>query len=115
MVVPIKLATTPLRIEVGTPVSSPPILSIFASSKESPSVPKGLYRPGLHRAPARRPSKPAPGTSTPCRSEGSLAPVVGHGRGARPLSGCVFCVEAVGHEHVSWAVCDHQGRSGAHG
>src|SRR5215207_11612028 len=51
MVVPIKLATTTLRIEVGIPVFSPPILSIFASSKESPSVPRKLYWPGLHRAP----------------------------------------------------------------
>jgi hypothetical protein len=30
-VVPIKLATTTLRIEVGSPVSSPPILSTFTS------------------------------------------------------------------------------------
>jgi hypothetical protein len=34
MVVPIKLATTTLRIEVGIPVFSPPILSISASSKK---------------------------------------------------------------------------------
>src|SRR5215211_2786033 len=35
MVVPIKLARTTLRMEVGIPVFSPPILSIFASSRDS--------------------------------------------------------------------------------
>src|SRR3954451_10952056 len=35
MVVPMKLATTTLRMEVGIPVSSPPILSISASRNET--------------------------------------------------------------------------------
>src|SRR5215211_5188473 len=59
--------------------------------REIPSVPKGLYRPGLPHALARRPSKPAPGTSTPCRSEDSLAPVVG-----RLVCTCPGATPAVG-------------------
>src|SRR5215211_5486991 len=104
MVVPIKLATTTLRIEVGIPAPSPPILSISASSNYRIPPSRSNYT-GLPLTALR----PADLRST-LLSRPQLA-----GGYAHRSSGCVLRVEPVGNEHVSGAVRDHQGWPGAHG
>src|SRR5215207_10587465 len=64
-----KLATTTLRMEVGIPLSSPPILSISASPNENPTVPTELYRRTPPRAPAHGPLTPRWGQATLSRLE----------------------------------------------